>query len=201
MKKKLFIMAAILTLAVSACQQIDMDTPVKSQAITQDEFAAGLKLVNLSDRIASLKDSAVTRSGKPDLEEKLDPIDIPVDEISIVICSWSWHRNKYGCKRGFGICDFKWFPNMHEYHSNQELFENSSLIEFDETGEPFMNIYLAEPIDLTVADSISTMVIDDDIVSEQADASGRYFIMKKGTYRYDQNIGQNGGYHINMERL
>lgn len=50
------------------------------------------------------------------------------------------------------------------------------------------------------ADSISTLVIDEDVVSDQADDLGRYFIMKKGSYRYNPSIGQNGGYHINMER-
>lgn len=74
------------------------------------------------------------------------------------------------------------------------------MIEFDVDGNPFMEVQLAQSIDIATPDSVSTLVIDEDVISEQADDSGRYFIMKKGAYRYNPAIGLNGGYHINMER-
>jgi len=214
MKKNLFIMAAALSLTVSACQQVDMESPMKAQVMTQDEFAAGLKLVDVSERIAGLKNTGVTRS-TPLLDTKVDPIDTHVDGVSIVICSWKWHRKSRNCKSGFGICDFVWFPHLSKDLGNQELYDNSyesetntdivqcdnsSLIEFDVDGNPFMEVQLAKSIDVATPDSISTLVIDEDVVSDQADDLGRYFIMKKGSYCYNPSIGQNGGYHINMER-
>lgn len=111
--------------------------------------------------------------------------------------SWEWHRKKYDCKRGFGICNFiigKPKPTPELSSSNDSIYY--TYIQFDNRNYCDMEIVLCgtEQFD----DTIKNLYVDEDIIVVGSD--GYIYKINEGVYSYNGLIGSHGGYNVNIYR-
>lgn len=112
--------------------------------------------------------------------------------------SWEWHRKKFDCKRGFGICDFiigKPKPTPEFSSSNDNTYY--TYIQFDDRNTCGMEIVLCgtEQFD----DTIKNLYVDEDITVIGSD--GYIYKINEGVYSYNGQIGIYGGYNVNIHRV
>ncbi len=122
----------------------------------------------------------------------------PGDKGIGISISWKWHRKKYDCKRGFGICDFvigKPKPIPESSSSNDDIYH--TYIQFDSRNNCNMEIVLcgAEQFD----DTIKNLYVDEDIIVIGSD--GYTYEINEGVYSYNGLIGAHGGYNVNIHRF
>ena len=121
-----------------------------------------------------------------------------LDDKGIAIpISWQWHRKKYNCKSGFGICDFvigkpKPIPEL----SSSNDSTHYTYIQFDSRNSCDMEIVLCgtERFD----DTIKNLYVDEDIIVTGPD--GYIYRINEGIYPFNGVISTHGGYNVNISR-
>ncbi len=209
--RKFLLFAALAATVMSCKQQEDANISMEKS----DEIARSFKFVSLKDQLSS--DTVVTRAetGKNDFTK----LDVTPD-VTFIICSWDeWGRTSRNC-RGFGLCRFKWFWSSESEVKNGNFEGTSAILKSDSLGNPYIDLFLAEPIP-TIEDDLPQLSIDKDLLGEQVqyyttDSTSHSatapsaninphigerpivnnLIMQEGQYRYISELGTYGGYRI-----
>ena len=108
------------------------------------------------------------------------------------IASFDWGRESLSCNGGFGVCNWNWFPDWKPtsvppkgliyapFYYNQET--DSFYAEFLIKKNSLIEKYF---------------FVDKDIVNQlEKDNEAITLILKKGVYKFNPLIGNNGGYRI-----
>lgn len=206
MKKKMYLFVTILGMFVgfSSCTKEKM----WSEQVELETFAAKLKFETL--------ENVLNKEVFPMRGQVQGPISEELEEqISIVICSWDgWGRKKYNCQHGWGLCNFRWFPRQSSYLGDPIAVEIPSSgsyageIKTDSLGNSYLEILLSE---VPTINDIPSIHIDDDIIgdplrevyfdenNEPIEGLPSDITLKEGVYAFDPNVGQYGGYRIEVE--
>ena len=206
MKKNLFLIALVATLFISCNNE-----KIMSENVEYEDMYKQLHFERLKDFVVSNDSLKLTRGN---LNNKItDEID---NQISIGICKWEeWGRTSRNCK-GFGLCRFTWTPlgNFILHVIIDRLLDSLldeeyvGVVNKDDSGNPHMYIRLAKaPTQALVPD----FIMDEDVVGEPyaqeyVDEEGNVIkglpsemILKKGIYSFNPNIGEYGGYEVDIE--
>lgn len=209
--RKFLLFVALAATIVSCQQQEDANISMEKS----DEIARTFKFVTLKDQLTSNAVGTRAETGKNDFTK----IDITT-ESPLIICSWDdWGRTSRNC-RGFGLCHFEWFPSSESEIKNGNFEGTAAILKRDSLGNPYIDLFLAEPIP-TIADDLPQLSIDKDLLGERvqyytADSTSRStttpsaninsqrldktnindLIMQQGQYRYISELGTYGGYRV-----
>lgn len=182
--KKLFLATAYLMccLTLVSCQQ----DHIEEDGMYSDEFMSKIKFKTITEEDLRNTVAEGTRAGS----------------ISLGIFSVRIARPSTGCKRGFGFCDFKWFPRNTDLSldqfQNNELYEMSFAIENDQFGNKYVDLEIAErPTTLDVS-RLQPLVVEETLESfgNRVEESME---VPQGTYSFDGSIGELGGYRIYLK--
>ncbi|MCR5712997.1 MAG: hypothetical protein K6G46_11205 [Prevotella sp.] len=206
MKKKKILFVAILGMMVgfSSCTK----EKVWSEQVELESFVTKLKFETLENVLN--KETFPLRGGEHEyISGEL------TEQICILICSWDgWGRKKYNCQHGWGLCNFRWFPRVRPYLGdpiNVDIPSSGSYageVKTDSLGNSYLEILLSEAPTITDIPSIN---IDDDILgeplrkayldenNEPIEGLPSDITLKEGVYAFDPNVGQYGGYRIEIE--
>lgn len=122
--------------------------------------------------------------------------------ISLIIVEFeNFGRAKHDCKKGFGLCRAKWFP---QFRSTQEVDSEKygAIVQEDAINKTKYIDILLEKI------PTSNFIIDDVIYSDIRDVDFIIDIdiyldessyLKAGNYSYRSDIGKHGGFRILLE--
>jgi hypothetical protein len=115
----------------------------------------------------------------------------------VVIVSWNeWGRKKKDCK-GMGLCNAHWFPGNTIITNPDNSEGGSTILEYDNLNDHYyFDILLAvkPPTNLTTADM--EFIIDYEINLDTKIELGMDLVIIPGTYQYESNRGEFGGYRI-----
>ena len=121
MKKVLFLMSitliACVSMAVISCSNEEIITQEKET----EEFVRNLKFQSLSERLNELK-LIKSKNTRNSLDINDESVEDMAENINLVIFRFKIARKSLDCKRGFGVCDFKWFPKEN-YAEEEESHE------------------------------------------------------------------------------
>lgn len=183
--KYIYLLAVVL-LGLCSCQQKKIET--KSQY--SDEFMSKLEFKTVN------KEDLKTRVREPVL-------------INITIFSVKIARPSLLCKKGFGFCNFRWFPKGGDVKItpemiDSELYKNSFAILTDENGRQYVELALAEGSRNVDVTRLQPLVVEETLEG-YATIDSREEVMKvpAGVYPFDKSIGEFGGYrvYLKQERL
>lgn len=110
---------------------------------------------------------------------------IPLLNISF---SWYWHRKKYNCMRGWGICGFTIDIKP------GSKGENCNATDIYQTSDGNYIVFLEAPQDAPFDDESKRLYVDEDITETGLD--GNYLTIAAEAYQFDETIGNHGGYEI-----
>lgn len=193
--KKYYFIAFALLLSLVSCQQEDIAT----NGMYSDDFMANLKFntINLVE----------TRASGGNEQEQISQITGNANDargINIGIFSVRIARPSTGCKRGFGFCDFVWFPKLHnkdvdillEKHSEYSSFN----IKRDSEGNKFVDLELAEKPTGIDLNKLQPLVIEEQLEGFNfINDKENELIVSQGSYPFDSSVGKFGGYRIPLK--
>lgn len=196
---KKFYLIAIVLLSLASCQQEDIAT----NGMYSDDFMANLKFntVNLVETRASLENEPEQTSKIIDDDKEIQSYG---SGINIGIFSVRIARPSTGCRRGFGFCDFVWFPKQHnkdvdillEKHSEYRSFN----IKSDSEGNKFVDLELAEKPTGVNLNKLQPLVIEEQLEGfNSINNKENELIVSKGSYSFDRSVGKFGGYRIPLK--
>jgi hypothetical protein len=194
--KKIFMMVAAF--GIIGCSSEEVTSPMGENDVIQN-----LKFETLKSYMA--KHGGVTRSTEVTAEG--GNLSNGEDGLTMVICSWDKRgRTSKNC-RGFGLCHFKWFPGWNLALADSTLGTNPYVAEIstNTVGQKFLNVLLADSVACINVADIPELCVDTDIVSdntvENTDSTSEeeYVILKEGSYKFQSDLGEYGGYRINVE--
>lgn len=196
---KKFYLLAIVLLSLASCQQEDIAT----NGMYSDDFMANLKFntVNLVETRASLENEPEQTSRITDDDKEIQS---NASGINIGIFSVRIARPSTGCKRGFGFCDFVWFPKLHnkdvdillEKHSEYSSFN----IKSDSEGNKFVDLELAEKPTGVNLNKLQPLVIEEQLEGfNSINNKENELIVSQGSYSFDRSVGKFGGYRIPLK--
>lgn len=137
-----------------------------------------------------------------DKQEDLRSMGVGSSDLSLVIVSIEFGRKSKKC-RGFGICHVDWFPGFDELFSQSTTTASLStyLRENMETGEYYLELPLAEaPSPKFTAEDLALKVDTPlELISNGEDSLKESMVLPARTYRFDPNLGRNGGYKIVLQ--
>lgn len=202
--KKMILFMVVATMLFS-CQQ-EGNVSVSENEAASEALVRSLKFIPLDKRLSDLKvASADTRgSGKGGKNTSKEGDEVSAeDPFTIIVCSWDWGREKYDCERGFGFCHFKWFPEFkNEIKVPTTSLPDASVIETDINGERYTDILLSEEVSLDIQKKLPALTIDKSLSWQDTLDTGeiKTLAIRKGKYRFDPNLGENGGYRVKIHQ-
>ncbi len=196
--KKYYFIAFALLLSLVSCQQEDIAT----NGMYSDDFMANLKFntINLVETRASggneQEQTSQITGDNNEIQSKASGINIGIFSVRIA-------RPSTGCKRGFGFCDFVWFPKLHnkdvdillEKHSEYSSFN----IKRDSEGNKFVDLELAEKPTGIDLNKLQPLVIEEQLEGFNFINNENELIVSQGSYSFDSSIGKFGGYRIPLK--
>ncbi len=198
--------AMLAVLMFTSCQQQE---DVTNDVEPSDDIARTFKYMSLEEQLAL--NQSETRASVH------DDSDYMKNNLTIIICRWKeWGRTSKNC-RGFGLCEFEWFPK-----DNKKLYDDkyiNTYLQTDKTGQRFVDLFLSAPIPNANPDEMPQLHIDKSLKGElNKEAAGTVIdsllnkgningvkiipdslIMRKGDYNYNPKLGTNGGYRIYLD--
>lgn len=196
------ILFMVVATMLFSCQQ-EGNVSVSENEAASEALVRSLKFIPLDKRLSDLKvASADTRgSGKGGKNTSKEGDEVSAeDPFTIIICSWDWGRDSRQCK-GFGLCNFVWFPEFkNEIVATNTSLPDASIIETDTNGERYTDILLSEKVSLDIQKKLPALVIDKSLSCQDTLDTGeiKTLTMRKGEYRFDPNLGENGGYRVKI---
>lgn len=195
--KKYYFIAFALLLSLVSCQQEDIAT----NGMYSDDFMANLKFntINLVETRASegneQEQTSQITGNDNEIQSNASGINIGIFSVRIA-------RPSTGCKRGFGFCDFVWFPKLHnkdvdillEKHSEYSSFN----IKRDSEGNKFVDLELAEKPTGVDLNKLQPLVIEEQLEGFNF-INNNELIVSQGSYSFDSSIGKFGGYRIPLK--
>lgn len=170
MKKLLF--ASLLGAALISCETgVSEDAGTNSAEVTNNAHKVSGRSVN-----SRLNNRQAPQQGA----------------VNILICEFSIGRNSKAC-RGFGICDFEWFPDLKTTGPTAANYQLGEVWEYAD-GNYDLEIYLQNAAD-DPNDPDLDLIVDEDIITNPTSQNTKLLI-KAGTYHLDTSLGTNGGYNI-----
>ena len=195
MKKVLFLMSialiACVSMAVISCSNEEIITQEKET----EEFVRNLKFQSLSERLNELK-LIKSKNTRNSLDINDESVEDMAENINLVIFRFKIARKSLDCKKGFGVCDFKWFPKENYAEEEESHEELSSILEVDDLGNKYMELRLGENVDNI---NMPNFIVDEDVIGSHCENTENELIIKQGHYIFDRNIGNFGGYRITIE--
>ncbi|GAY28198.1 hypothetical protein PvtlMGM1_1498 [Prevotella sp. MGM1] len=207
-KMKNILMSTMLAVVMLA--SCSNEEYVNNDTEPSDEVARTFKYMSLNDQLALNNSQTRTDKVNPDYSEK--------NNVTIVICRWSeWGRTSRNC-RGFGLCNFEWFPKNTKLTYDKKYV--TTYLQQDENGKKFVDLFLSEPLkdinpeeipnlhidcnltgtyDKIHADKIELDSIGNPVYAGHIEKMPTSLTMKKGDYQYNPSLGTNGGYRIYFE--
>lgn len=196
---KKFYLISIVLLSLASCQQEDIAT----NGMYSDDFMANLKFntVNLVETRASLENEPEQTSKNTENDKEIQSNS---SDFSIGIFSVRIARPSTGCRRGFGFCDFVWFPKLHnkdvdillEKHSEYSSFN----IKSDSEGNKFVDLELAEKPTGVNLNKLQPLVIEEQLEGfNSINNKEKELIVSQGSYSFDRSVGKFGGYRIPLK--
>jgi hypothetical protein len=196
---KKFYLISIVLLSLASCQQEDIAT----NGMYSDDFMANLKFntVNLVETRASLENEPEQTSKNTENDKEIQSNS---SGFSIGIFSVRIARPSTGCRRGFGFCDFVWFPKLHnkdvdillEKHSEYSSFN----IKSDSEGNKFVDLELAEKPTGINLNKLQPLVIEEQLEGfNSINNKEKELIVSQGSYSFDRSVGKFGGYRIPLK--
>lgn len=116
------------------------------------------------------------------------------NRVNVIIFSVNIGRASQGCLRGWGFCNFEWFPLI---NPDAPLPTDKLLVEekISTQNERFFEIQAGSPVPGDVTAQELELIVDSDMTTQ---VNGTNVTLKKGTYHYDYSIGQYGGYRVTL---
>jgi len=172
--KKIILMLGILTLStVNSCTSSN-DEIAETKNFTESQIAKKVNLV--SNKIdASLQ-----------------------NKINIVVFEVYIGRSSQNCLRGWGFCRFTWFPLVND--SDGEIADSDKLLvqeQKDSLQRKYFEIHAGSEVPADIPDSELSLIVDNDMTTYAKD--GERVTLKTGTYLFDRNIGEYGGYRVYLQ--
>lgn len=193
MKKNYFLALAVFSLM--SCQQEELT----SKGMYSDDFMSKLKFKTIiteePNKTRGVPEDGPSQSQNDEVREE------PQNDISIIIFSVRIARPSTGCKKGFGFCDFKWFPMVKEFKAEQasrsDMYENSFTVQVDAQGNKFVDVELAESSSTLDTKKLQPLVVEEQLESyATVNNKEELMVVPKGTYQFNSSIGKFGGYRV-----
>jgi len=191
---KKFCLFTIFVFSLLSCHQEMLVT----EGMYSDDFMSKLKFKTITeDKIST------TRAVFKGLSEQSENTEYDkIDDLSVGIFSVKIARPSTGCEKGFGFCNFKWFPNR-DTASNlleNDLYKQSFILKCDEEGNKYVDLELSEkPADLDT-DKMQPLVVEETLKSYNiVNGEQQKLVVPQGEYPFNSSIGQFGGYRINLK--
>ena len=193
MKKIYFLALAVFSLM--SCQQEELT----SKGMYSDDFMSKLKFKTIITEEPN-KTRGVPEDG-PSQSQNDEVPEEPQNDISIIIFSVRIARPSLDCNKGFGFCNFRWFPILKEFKAEQarrsDLYENSFIVQVDAQGNKFVDVELAESSSTLDTKKLQPLVVEEQLESyATVNNKEELMVVPKGTYQFNSSIGEFGGYRI-----
>lgn len=124
------------------------------------------------------------------------------DGLNIVVVKVEFGRKKYGCNRGFGVCNVVWFPDFNSLAVQPDDYRSvfAYLKENTENGEHYIELPLAEEPNPEFSVEDLTLKVDSplEFISNGEDSLGESYIALSKGYKLDPKVGEHGGYKIEL---
>lgn len=113
-----------------------------------------------------------------------------------VIADWDWGRESRQCKSGFGVCHWDWFPGWRLVKTPLKDGQVRTPILFDET----LKLHYVEFLVEEGSDKEDFLTIDNDLSMDVTiDDETEKITFGAGQYRFDESLGEYGGYRVNAK--
>lgn len=113
--------------------------------------------------------------------------------VNLVIFEVYIGRASRNCQSGWGLCNFRWFPDFREQDENTVLAKKEI-----RDNQTYFEIYFANEIPEGLSDNDLKMIVDEAITAYNSD-TGESLTILSGEYNVDRNLGDFGGYKIILD--
>ena len=120
-----------------------------------------------------------------------------VEKLNIIIFRVQLHRASRDCLRGFGFCDFEWFPDFKQKSGDSDFQVTGRSIlakKQNNQTESYIEIHLANQIPAELSDSDLELIIEESLSTTIED--NNIITIESGIYNVDRTLGEYGGYRI-----
>lgn len=187
MKKLIIVfMLAIGLFSTYSCSKDE----VISQEVDPEDMARKLKFQSISSQLAA--DSV---NGTHSIES----MSTRGGSVDILIFSFRIAREKYDCKKGFGICDFKWgWENISSANNSiDDKYVVSSYLRSTPTGKYYVSLPIDQKLSSEEIQAMPALVVDELLERmEMINSEKKQITIEKGNYQYNPSVGENGGFNV-----
>lgn len=194
MKKFYLLAVAVGLFCLASCQQEELVT----NDMYGDDFMSKLKFKTV--QLDTAKEVTGASAEKTFLNGTIKANQSA--GINIGIFSVRLARPSSDCSRGFGFCDFKWFPMFRKTEINISLnsnpmYANSFPIQMDANGNIYVKLELSNKNEGLDVHKLQPLVVEEQLQSfSTVNGEEKEMIVPEGTYSFDSSIGEFGGYRI-----
>lgn len=116
--------------------------------------------------------------------------------VNIFIFEVTIGRSSQGCLKGWGFCNFQWFPSF----QNSATTGNKKQVEVWEYADGTFDLEIySDGVVQNPKDPTLDLIVETDLIDTTN--QGRKFTVKAGTYHFDSSLGAYGGYNIPVFEL
>lgn len=197
---KKFCLFVIALLSLASCQQEEIAT----NGMYDDAFMSKLKFktADLVEKKVNLKNES-DQTAQFTGDKKEIKMNSNSGNLDLMIFSVRIARPSTECKRGFGFCDFVWFPKKPkkdiQIQLNQRSY-SSFVIKSDENGNKFVDLELAEePTGIDIS-KLQPLIVEGELEGfNNVNNEEKEIIISQGSYPFDNSVGEFGGYRIPLK--
>ena len=121
------------------------------------------------------------------------------NSVSAILVKADLARNKYSCKKGFGLCNFRWgwepLVAITDEEKSNGKSESEFLLKKDTAGKQYIELLLAEPY--RNVNSFPFFEVDEDVFGYSESELEATIV--QGSYKFNPNLGLYGGYKVYVE--
>lgn len=121
-------------------------------------------------------------------------------QINIKVVTFKLKRPSSGCNRGFGFCDFEWFPSYTDFAlstSGIDEDRHSFVIKSTEDGEQFVELALIERPENLNSNRMKALIVEEALKSSALENGVKKSLtVPAGSYHFSDSVGEFGGYKV-----
>lgn len=186
---KKYIIVFMLTIGLFTTYSCSKDEVI-SQEVDPEDMARELKFQSISSQLAADSVNGV---------QNIESMNTRGGSVDILIFSFRIARKKYDCKKGFGICDFKWgWESMSSANNSiEDKYVVSSYLRSTPTGKYYVSLPIDQKLSTEEIQAMPELVVDEILERiEMINSEKNQITIEKGNYKYNQSIGENGGFEV-----
>lgn len=176
---------------LSSCNKEKVENSIDKELLREEQVVRELKFLPLESQDK-------LRAFHPENQEG--------NGLNLVVVRVKFGRKSKGCS-GFGICYVDWFPDfmVTTAPSQPEKLDPALLetyLKENSSGEKFIELPLATSPSPRFTGKDLELKVDKplELISNGEDSLDEGLVLPAKTYKFDSNVGSNGGYKIQLEK-